>query len=95
MPRNDSLKAGLRMPSTPLPYDSRAIGQEVLRRLAEIDDLQSEEHLRKLATNAQQCVDERRLAVLRASVPALTRVADVAARTEHNELLADALRKEV
>jgi len=79
--------------TTPLPYDSRAIGQEVLSRLAEIDDLLSEERraqLRAIGAQGieQERVDERRLAVLRASVPALTRVADVAARTEHNELMA-------
>lgn len=76
--------------SSPLPFDAREIGQEILARIAEIDRLRSEEY-REQRGPYLECRerDERRITELADSVDMLTRVADVAARTQYNDLLAD------
>ncbi len=70
----------------PLPFDARAIGEEALRRLAEIDFLCSPERREANGPHREtRAADAQRIEYLTTSVDRLTRIAQVAADVSRDE----------
>lgn len=77
--------------ATPLPLDARAIGEEILARMCELDYLNSPERREESGQYREtRAADDVRASILAASIDRLTRIAQVAATLEHT----DALRSE-
>lgn len=76
---------------TPPPFDSRALGELVLSRLTEIEHLRSPERTneikRGLDWQGAISADNARVERLTHNLDLYARLADTAARAEHNDIL--------